>query len=314
MNLVSLIEPINVLEEKKHFFSDHTYNPQLQYSSDVSQLPLQKWGLPQKKFYNFAYELLRKKGSLRIHRKKFANEYITEKCRSLLTEIGVKESIYIAFDQHKVTRCSVSNEKITFRDPVEFSSEIEINQTLNHEIQTHFLRNLNQKKQQWTYDRDKVDHALLRTEEGLAVLHSLLEAEDKEVIRPAAYYIAVYYAQQFSFADVFEHLTQLGLDDDFSWRLCLRTKRGIEDTSFPGGNTKDVCYLEGVIQMANWIRQTQNHVSDLYYGKIFIEELNDRLKTIKDYHIYMPSFLKNEEKYRNSIQAICDANHFENIF
>jgi len=266
MSVIQKLTPLNLNDEKEKFFADFTYNPQFSYAEVVTSAELIRWGAPKSKLIEFSRAALQQRPSLKIVRHPVENSFITDHCRQVIAEIGITEEIEVVFEKQKVTRCSVSGQKISFKDPAEFTDLQELEGTLNHELQTHLLRNLNQQKQDWKLDRATYDAQILRTEEGLAVLHSLLPLKDQTIWRPCAYYLAVALAQENGLADMFAELVQFGFDHQFAWKLCTRTKRGQSDTSQPGGNTKDLCYLEGVIQMWRWIKDPENDPRQLYFG------------------------------------------------
>ncbi|MBW7944039.1 DUF1704 domain-containing protein [Patescibacteria group bacterium] len=311
MSTISMLSPLNLNEEKRKFFEDPTYNPQFTYTQTVEPQALRKWGEPQSTVVELAHKILRQRPNLLTHRMPVEPRVLRQKGEVLFRQIGITEHIEILFDPQKVTRCSVKGTQIIFRDPPEFESVQEIEATFNHEVQTHLLRNLNQKKQGWKLDRENHDHQILRTEEGLAVLHSTLALEEPLLWRPAAYYIAVWLGLQYGFSQMFAELKSLGFDDSFAWRLCIRIKRGLTDTSQSGGNTKDLCYLEGALQMWQWLTDPSHNPADLYIGKVYIEELEHKLKEVRTKHVYLPTFYSDLEAYKQQIATIGKQNFFE---
>jgi hypothetical protein len=72
--------------------------------------------------------------------------------------------------------------------------------------------------------------------------------------------------------------------------LTLRVKRGLSDTSLPGGFTKDYLYLQGYYDVKEF---ASNHdVLDLFVGKIGIGDVK-LVKKIPELvsPIFFPSFL-----------------------
>ena len=311
MSTISLLAPLNLAEEKKQFFASDSYNPQFRYTQSVDPELLKKWGLPKPELVSLAKRILIERKDLFVNRLAVDPQILRQKAESLITAIGITEPIEISFDPTKVTRCSVKGTQIVFRDPSEFESIHEVEATFNHEFQTHLLRNLNQKKQGWKLDREHHDHQILRTEEGLAVLHSALAFTDVLLWRPASYYVAVWLGMQFSFRQMFNELKSLGFDDSFAWKLCIRIKRGLADTAQPGGNTKDLCYLDGALQMWQWLTQPQNKPTDLYIGKVYIEELDEKLTQLQTTDVYLPTFFADMNTYRQKISEIGKRNFFE---
>ena len=65
--------------------------------------------------------------------------------------------------------------KMNIRLPVEYRTD-RIIAMLHHEIGTHFLRKINDKKQKWHGKKDKYDiSSCIQTEEGLAVVNQYVE-------------------------------------------------------------------------------------------------------------------------------------------
>lgn len=52
-------------------------------------------------------------------------------------------------------------------------------------------------------------------------------------------------AKERSFVEIFNALEKYIQDPDRRWKYVLRVKRGLNDTSQPGGFYKDQCYLRG---------------------------------------------------------------------
>lgn len=312
MNLIAKLVPLNATTEKQRFLADPTYNPQFEYAEQVSTEVLEHWGKPKAELVAYAKELVAKKDSAVLTRIPYENHVIEQLCRELLSSIGVIEPIAINFIPGKVARCGVYKTSVNFQDRPQFSSPENLQATLNHEIQTHLLRNLNHQKQGWQFESVRAQDILL-TEEGLAVLHGMLAQPLAQFWRPAAYYVAVDLSLKYSFAEVFQKLTQLGIDNEFAWRLCLRTKRGISDTSLPGAMTKDLCYLEGVLKVWQWLVSDNHHPHDLYLGKISIDDVATQKSLATASDVYIPLFMKNSDEYLSKVAKIGVAAGFPSI-
>jgi hypothetical protein len=313
MNLISKLVPLNAEVEKQRFRVDRSYNPQFVFTEQVPATVLEHWGKPKTELVEYAKELVFKKDRVVLNRVPYENHVIEQLCRELLTTIGVVEPITINFIPGKVARCGVHKTIVDFQDRPKFDSPENLQATLNHEIQTHLLRNLNQQKQGWVLTVEGAQN-VLRTEEGLAVLHGRLAQPAAQFWRPAAYYLAVDLSLRYSFAEVFQQLLQFGIDREFAWRLCLRTKRGISDTSVPGAMTKDVCYLEGVLKVWDWISRKNHNPLDLYLGKISIEEVETRKLLVSSNTIYVPLFMKNMDEYLTKLKEIGESAGFQSVY
>jgi hypothetical protein len=60
---------------------------------------------------------------------------------------------------------------------------------------------------------------------------------------------------------------------DTAWRLTLRAKRGLSDTTLPGGLTKDINYLKGYLEIKKFLKDGGD-MNKLYYGKIGVQHVS----------------------------------------
>jgi hypothetical protein len=153
---------------------------------------------------------------------------------------------------------------MNIRLPVEYRADRMIN-VLHHEIGTHFIRRINDKKQKWYGKKDKYDiRSCIQTEEGLAVVnqyceHALNPSKKPFFYKAALNYYAACQAGTMSFVELFEDLEQFVDDPLRRWNVTLRVKRGISDTSIPGGLYKDQVYLEGAYKILKDRRNINFH-------------------------------------------------------
>ena len=98
-----------------------------------------------------------------------------------------------------------------------------------------------------------------------------MEGKHPFLYRSALNYYAAYMASKLSFVELFNDIGKY-IDGDLArWRFALRLKRGMTDTSEPGGLYKDQCYLEGAVTFLQ-----NRHTIDiigLFTGKISFEDL-----------------------------------------
>ncbi len=115
----------------------------------------------------------------------------------------------------------------------------------------------------------------IATEEGLASINQLYEHALKGGPKPYLYkgalnYYACCMAAEMSFVELFEELAQY-VDDPFRrWKYCLRVKRGMTDTSQPGGMYKDQVYLEGSVKILR--NRKQLDFVGLHCGKMTVDD------------------------------------------
>ncbi|HEY5714453.1 MAG TPA: tyrosine/phenylalanine carboxypeptidase domain-containing protein [Candidatus Gracilibacteria bacterium] len=144
---------------------------------------------------------------------------------------------------------------------------------LIHEIGTHVFRFENGKRQPLRiFERGTAGY--LQTEEGLAVYNQNalgLTLGDK-AIKSALLVIAIYMGEKMGFADLFQYLrTTYRLDDEMTWSVCIKVKRGYGDTNQKGTFTKDKVYFAGNLDVEKYLKKGK--IEDLYVGKIAIEDL-----------------------------------------
>jgi hypothetical protein len=98
------------------------------------------------------------------------------------------------------------------------------------------------------------------------------------LFKPALNYYACYKASEMSFVELFKDLERFVDNPKKRWKYVLRVKRGLADTSLPGGLYKDQVYLEGAIKLLKGRRDINFRL--LHCGKINLEDLK-RPKFIK---------------------------------
>jgi uncharacterized protein (TIGR02421 family) len=165
----------------------------------------------------------------------------------------------------------VAKRKIFVRDNFRFSDNF-VKRLIIHEIGTHVLRAENGREQPLMM----FFHGLpnyLSTEEGLAVVNEerfgLLKNENLK--HYAARAIAVKMAMTESFSHIYNYLIEF-FRPSTAFRLATRAKRGIADTSRPGGCPKDYVYIDGYLKVKEYLDNGGN-IGSLYLGKVGVEHL-----------------------------------------
>ncbi|XP_072021972.1 microtubule-associated tyrosine carboxypeptidase 1-like [Amphiura filiformis] len=182
----------------------------------------------------------------------------------------------------------------------------------DHEIGTHFLRNLNDGLQPWFSDRPRFglrglkSQGLLETEEGLAAINTLLQSNHKMLFFPALTYYTACKATEMSFQELFDHLQFYIRDCNLRWKYVMRVKRGLHDTNDVGGYGKDQCYFTGAVDILRNIDKIDFNL--LYSGKVCIDEL-PRVKRIARLDcLKLPNFMRNMDEYRKQLKYIATVN------
>lgn len=196
----------------------------------------------------------------------------------------------------------ISSKKAVYvKKKAKFSKDF-LKRIVVHEIGTHVFRSLNGEKQPYKIFFTGLPN-YLGTEEGLAVnieeMHGCLRANTLRTY--AGRVLAVNLSLQKGFRDVFNDLNKL-FNDDFAWKLTLRAKRGLIDTSKPGAYTKDYLYLDGYYKVKKFLEENKEEgLKKLYYGRMDLEQipLISQLEGLKE-----PEFLPNSEIFKGLIEQI----------
>ena len=91
------------------------------------------------------------------------------------------------------------------------------------------------------------------------------------LFRQALYYWLCHMAKDHSFVEIFDALEKYIQNPDRRWKYVMRVKRGLTDTSQPGGFFKDQCYLKGAYTILR--NRDVINFTELYCGKIAVEDL-----------------------------------------
>jgi len=104
---------------------------------------------------------------------------------------------------------------------------------------------------------------------------------DRERLKPYLFRQALYYytcskARHMSFVELFKDLSKYVSDPKRRWKFVVRCKRGLDDSSRPGGLYKDMAYLRGAVQILQYRKKVDFEA--LYCGKVALEDLLDENK------------------------------------
>ena len=184
---------------------------------------------------------------------------------------------------------------VMIREDATFSAE-RLKGTIIHEIETHVFTAMNGSFQPYKiFQRGLSDY--LMTEEGLAVYNQerTKTNEGNKKYWPASSVIGIYTAMHGSFAEVYAELIKYGFDIERAWKVALKAKRGLADTSKAGAFTKDFVYFKGYRIIKDFVDKGGD-IRDLYYGKVNLKDL-DLVKKVKGLKVpvYLPSYLREGE-------------------
>lgn len=169
----------------------------------------------------------------------------------------------------------------------------EVRTLIDHEVGVHVFRATNGYLQKHKILGSLGTANYLKTEEGIATVMEDL-AGDYNPTRFrffCAREIATHMTQTSSFYEIFKLLHEkYNLSQNNAYLITKRIKRGLNDTSMPGGFIKDHVYFEGREMIIDFIKKGGSLI-DLYSGRYGIEDLKylTNLKPPK----YLPMLLKN---------------------
>lgn len=318
LTLIQKVNPINKDIEKKKFLFDPLYNPQFEYPEEISEQEFAKYGavasdryVPQAK--HILDTVIKKYGSEskyieEVEGPVITREELTTRIHTYLKRVGLEDQVSLRFSTSHIARTSVHKREIFIRLPIDHR-DLSLEGVLHHEIGTHLLRNINDELQPWHGKKKQFgfrDH--LETEEGLAVLNFYHSASEKYLWLQALYYYAAYLSGRLSFSQLFKELEKYVDDKERRWKICLRMKRGVKDTSLPGGFTKDQVYFAGAVRVMQWLKQNNFDPSPLYVGKVDIENIETAQKIASSEKVLLPFFIL-EMNYKHQVQLIMQQNN-----
>jgi hypothetical protein len=171
------------------------------------------------------------------------------------------------------TNTDSANRLVNIRADLTYSME-EMKRLAVHEVDTHVLRAANGYCQPYHIFAVGAVPSYLMTEEGLAVVNEermgYIDAARNRTF--AGRVLAAARATTGPFSEVYAELRDHGFSHAESFNSAKRVKRGLADTSQPGGYIKDQAYLWGRILIEEYVLGGGD-LSRLYIGKIALEHV-----------------------------------------
>lgn len=234
---------------------------------DFTERSKKLYGAPDKRLVDKAYDVLNEPAPPISSKRMLAKDAV-KLLRDNFKHHGLK---YTIRRDDLVGSCDVepTHGRITLKKKERFSKHF-MNKLVIHEIGVHCFRYENGKQQKLNVFR----HGLadyLETEEGLA-----LYMEEQFNLLPSLHtsatsVVAVHTALHHDFANTFKELSKY-VEKKKAFRYTLRAKRGLADTSFEGGYTKDHLYFKGYHAVKNFIKKGGT-LEELYVGKVAIKDI-----------------------------------------
>ncbi|MCA9369803.1 DUF1704 domain-containing protein [Candidatus Woesebacteria bacterium] len=320
MKLAHLI-PSNLEEEKEKFFASRTYNPQFEYAVEIDPAYLTRYPAPEKKIFDLSQEILREAYTSETEQSLFEREgrvltqgEVKHTITTYLQEYDLHTRYTVLFSPHFIARAAINSSELKIRLPIEHREHGLIS-TLHHEVGTHALRRLNDEQQPWHGKRAEFNlQPHLVTEEGLATFHSILEEKNPSAYIRALRYFAVYLASTSSFREVWNALDPYVDNLERRWRIVLRAKRGVRDTSTQQFFNKDSVYFSGMIHVWQWYKKNNFNLPLLYCGKVATEDIERAAEHAHTTRLLLPKFYTNSpDRYKENIATIAQYNHFDQV-
>jgi len=192
-----------------------------------------------------------------------------------------------------VSRCIAGKKNALFLRKDAMFSEARMKALVAHEIETHILSAENGKRQPYMiFNRGTANY--LETQEGLAIYNTNTVLEDDPEffnVVPHAIVMATEVGKKGTFREIYDFVKGLGFSEEKSFRIALKLKRGLEDTSQPGVFTKDYIYYKGYRDIQDYVK-SGGDLQDLYIGKISVHDVHwiKKLSGIKKPK-YVPAWL-----------------------
>lgn len=226
------------------------------------------YGKPSKELVEKAKGML----TIQIEEQKptLTTEEVMSFLRAALEEYGISNWNLVEKDMPAMAAVSSKTRRLYVKKDALFSKDF-LDRLVVHEIGTHVLRTENGFKQPFKIFSTGLPNYLL-TEEGLAVVNEERTGHlNKGILHNyVGRVIAVDIASRGSFNDVFKELSKYFIAES-AFKIALRAKRGVADTSNPGGLTKDYLYLDGYFKIKEYLEKGGD-LKKLYYGKIGLEQ------------------------------------------
>ncbi len=317
MSLVQDLTPLNLQEEKEKFFAKNCqYNPQFKYKKLITVNKLLKYGTPKPEYLKIAKKILDKafdgrteEDIQKLEGTKITKDQALNMLDDFLQKNKLKDQLKIKWIKNHISKASIYKNSLKLREQFDFRQG-QFASMLYHEIGTHFLRRLNHLQQPFYKKKKKMGfNEYLPTEEGLASLHSLLASNFKLDYYHALTYKATQVALNNSFVNTFNFVNKYLDNKKRAWRLTVKFKRGLYDTSQEGAFTKSIVYLEGINLVYQYLQQTNFDINGLYFGKIACQDVDKAKELNPDYQPQLPHFIVTDKKtYIQNITKICQIN------
>lgn len=261
-------------------------------TDDLTQKSENLFGVPDEELLKECETILMETDKLK--NKDEANIDASE-AKNRFEEIFVKYGLHdwkVKIKDELVTDCVAGKaSRLLLRKDAKFS-ESRLESLIVHEIETHILTAENGSHQPFgILNRGTANYLI--TQEGLAI-YNVTKHLNKSIgdsFKALALVVAINTALSDSFVKVFEKMLSYGISIEDAFRVTLKVKRGLGDTSRPGAFTKDLIYFKGYKEIVEFV-ENGGDIKDLYLGKINHKDI-EVIKKIKGLNKpkYLPKWL-----------------------
>lgn len=237
------------------------------------------FGVPDKRLLNLAYKILKQEPVKETDG--IDSNRVADVMKKVLAHFNLTDWVVGLKKMPANAAVLISRKKVFVRQNSSFP-ETFLKRVIVHEIGTHVFRAANGEKQPYQIFRTGLPNYLM-TEEGMAVnAEELNDCLKINTLRAyAGRVLAVHFSLRTSFREAFEELNKY-FDERLAWKIVLRAKRGLIDTSYPGAYTKDHLYLKGYYEVKKFLeKRGEQGLNTLYYGRIGLEHV-PLMKKVKD--------------------------------
>ncbi len=231
------------------------------------------YGKPKKRMVEKAKAIISKEKAKKVDRP-FSAKAAKEELKACLNKYEIKDWD-VSVSNSMVAKADTNEAKKLLKIKNKKYSLDEIKRFEVHEVETHILRAINGSQQKYSLLGSTGMPSYLSTEEGLAtIMEEMNNILSEQTLRfYCARIIAVNMALKKSFYDIFKVLHgRYNLSKNNTYVITKRAKRGLADTSLPGGFIKDHIYFEGREELKKFIKKGGN-IKLLFAGKIGIKDL-----------------------------------------
>jgi len=295
MNILKLLTPVNLSNEKEKFFSIIDYHPEFKYlweeepivndSDDPLKTALYQAVLDQDrsgivksalKYFAVDTELEHEQAELDLKREyskveNFDLDQLVEAYEQAFKFFELDHEIIINDHPGYGIRPQHKQQKLFI--PRSYSYQyMDIKGSVKHEM-AHIIRYENGR-----FNEVRRSSDYLPTEEGLATYVQDYTPQIKpSLFQHAAEYEASRVGVQGSLRDIFDHFIDLGFDKDLAWQRAARHKFGFKVTKVPGDIIKPAMYYFNARRI---LKLDPDQIVKLFMGKVGIDRALQEKKYI----------------------------------